>query len=114
RALCRDPSAMAAHDLLADVEAKPHTGDVARRAVGRAVKEPEDRLELVRRDPDPLIAHGEPHPVPLGTDLDRDRPTAGRVLARVRDEVLQHLLDAITAGRDYRGPVEPLHADRAH
>src|SRR5207245_2341819 len=61
RALRPDPAAMAAHDLLADVEAKAHTGDVARRAVGRAVKEPEDRLELVRRDPDPLIARGEPH-----------------------------------------------------
>src|SRR5437667_240504 len=80
-ALGPDASAMAKDDLLADVEAQAHTRGIARRAIWRAVEETEDRLELLRRDPDPLVGDGEPHPAVVRTDVDRYR-AASRSLRR--------------------------------
>src|SRR5205809_2439189 len=97
-ALGADASGMAKDGLLADVEAQAHTRGIARRAIRRAVEETEDRLKLLRWDPDPLVGDGEPHPAVVRTDVDRYRAATRRVLDRVRDEVVQDLLEVIAIG----------------
>src|SRR2546425_10688653 len=75
-ALRPDPSAVAIHDLLADVEAEPHPRLVPRGPIGRAVEESEDRLELLLGDADPLISHRDTDPAVLPPNCDHDRTAA--------------------------------------
>ena len=109
-ALRPDASAVAIHDLLTDVEAEPHPRLIASGAVGRAVEEPEDRLELLIRDADPLISYRDPDPAILPPNIDHDRTAAWRVFDRVRHEVVEHLLDVIAIG-GHHGAVLALHGD---
>src|SRR5947207_14610599 len=98
-ALGPDASAVAHHDLPADVETETHSRGVTRGTIRRAIEETEDRVELLLGDPDPFVGHGEPHAtIVLGTDIDRDRSAAGRVLDRIRHEVVEHLLEMIPIG----------------
>src|SRR5438045_8885723 len=98
-ALGPDASAVAHHALPADVAPETHSRGVARGTIRRAIEETEDRVELLLGDPDPFVGHGEPHAtIVLGTDIDRDRSAAGRVLDRIRHEVVEHLLEMIPIG----------------
>src|SRR5690606_20669554 len=67
----QDAAAMRLDDLLGDAEAEAGVGAVflARRTL--AVEALEDRLELVRRQPRPVVAHAHPH---LGAGTRRLQP----------------------------------------
>src|SRR5258708_17353681 len=94
-ALRPDPAVVPVDDLLRDVEAEPHTADVAGEAIRGAVEEPEDAGELGPPDPDAVVGDGELDLL-IAPSLhgDVNGPALGRVLHRVADEMVQHLLAA--------------------
>ena len=72
-ALCPQAAVVPRDDLAADVETQTETADVTRAWVGGAVEDVEDSIELVARDADALVTHGDMYVVadPLHDDADR-------------------------------------------
>ena len=113
RALHVDLAAEQAGDLAADREPEPGPAEAAAdRALG-LLERLEDQAQLVRRDADPGVDHRERDDV-LGArqrvaavvhvgrrsaDAELDG-AAVRELERVREQVLQHLLEALLVGRE--------------
>src|SRR5919198_409657 len=95
-----DSAAVASDDLLADVEPESHPRGVASRAIRRSVEESEDRVELRLLDSDPAVAHVDVHAVGILLDLYVDATSGGRVLDRVREQVVHHLLDMVAIRDD--------------
>ena len=82
---------MRLHEALADREAEPG-------ASGGADALPEEVRELVGRDPPALVRDRERDGAALVRRLDPDRGRGRRVAGRVREEVVQHLHDAVAVG----------------
>src|SRR5581483_12033505 len=97
-----DPAVHAPDELLADVEAEPGAADPSRHVGVEAVELVEDSPLLRVRNPEPLVADGEPYVLPLTRDLDLDDAAVGRVLDGVVEEVDEHLPDLVRIARDGR------------
>src|SRR5438046_9622706 len=83
-ALGPDASAMAHHDLPADVETETHSRGVARGPPRAARRATEDRGAPVLGDRDPFIGHGGPDASSgLAAGSDRERTAACPGLGRV-------------------------------
>ena len=85
--LDRDVAAVRLGDVADDRETETGTAGVAAARPVDPVEALEDAFEVARRDPDPVVAHGEHEPVAddVGTDL--DRLVRARVLDRVVEQV---------------------------
>ena len=77
-ALGPDAAAVAGDDVFADVQAQAHAAGAPRDRVFGLIEQAEDRLELVRWDPDARVLHAQDHAVALVSQphADRARPRA--------------------------------------
>src|SRR5437868_1108862 len=102
-ALDPDAAAVPGDDLLTDVEAKTHSRGVSRCAIRGSIEQAEDRIELLRGDADPAIPDRDADAFFHAVDVDGNRPTGGRVLDRVGQEVVEDLLEVVAVRHDLSG-----------
>src|ERR1019366_8137181 len=95
----REIPAEQTREVARDREPEPGAAEApVRGAVGLA-EGLEDRLVLLRRDPDPGVAHGELDAVADAANRERDLAGLGE-LEGVREQVLQDLLEPLPIGLD--------------
>src|SRR5206468_5445475 len=90
-----DLAAHAADELAADVETEPGAADAAGQLRIDAVELAEDPPLLERRDPDSLVADGQPHAAVAPRHRDPHPAAGGGIFDRVVDKVEQHLPELV-------------------
>src|SRR5205823_14553497 len=89
-------------ELAADVEPEPGAADASRHVRIEAIELLEDATALGRRDAEPVVAHAPDDVSLLALEPNGHRPTVGRVLDGVVDEVDEYLAELLLVG-PYRG-----------
>src|SRR5215471_20542631 len=72
-ALHLDPAAQRGRDMFHDAEAQPGPAEGAGAGPVDAVESLEDPRQMLRRDPDPCVRHGQGDEIPLLASVDRNR-----------------------------------------
>src|SRR5438270_11487084 len=87
-----DPTPVGGDDALADVQAQARTFQSTRTL--DAVETLEDLAQLGLGEPNALVSHTHRNGLLVGLDRHVDQTVLGRVLRRVRQQVVKHLLQA--------------------
>ena len=100
-------------DLARDREAKASAANVAVSEAFHAVERVEDVVQRLARNPDAVVlnAHLEAA-LRCVARRDGDLPTPWAVLARVREQIAEHLLDAVGLGHGHRQVLGYVEGDR--
>ena len=92
---------MSLDDLATDGQSQAGTANVAVSQALDAEELVEDAAQRLARNADAGVADTHLDGVFRGARCDVDRSTAGRVLASVRKEIREHLLDAVGLGQSH-------------
>src|SRR5579884_754996 len=100
-ALGPDPATVGTHDRLADREAEPGPHRPLLTLPRGAEEALEELVQILRRDPYPLIDDTDHHVVGTWLATHDDQPTL-RILDGIVEQVGEHLLDALRVGLNDR------------
>src|SRR5262249_41901957 len=89
-----DRSAVQGHDLTSEREPDAQAGPGPLEGAVDLLEEAEDRFQLVGRNADADVGHGEHDVVALARHVERDAALRRRILGRVVEEVADHLAEA--------------------
>src|SRR5688572_1482085 len=89
-----EPTAVSFYEPSADEESKARARNARLAHVPGAVERFRDETAFRLRHPDALVIYGDGQPRPIDPGTDHDRTAVRGVLARIADEVRQHLADA--------------------
>src|SRR5438067_10424029 len=108
-----DPAVVLLDDIATDEQAQAHAGDLALLGIARSTEWLEDPFGGFWRQADAAILDLQQHAARLSLHPNAELGTVGRVLERVVEQIVQHLLDPIWIGRDQRRRAEDLERELA-
>src|SRR5687768_13278449 len=110
-ALHGDVAAHREGEITADGEAEPDALARARESLVDLHERVEDRLQLVRRDPDTTVTNTDRYAVSFGERLDLDVPAWRRELDRIGEQVDEDLRCLLDVGLDGEVRIECVNAE---